>query len=123
MSRTTLVAVVSILVSAGAAPGRAAAHEARVLSPDGAVCLQLFPHDGRLHYQVTFRNRPVIESSPLVVTADGVDLTAGVEIGESKPYQVDETYPWRGVHSQAVNRCNGTTIHVQGRQSGDGYTL
>jgi alpha-glucosidase len=36
---------------------------------------------------------------------------------------VKETYPWRGVHSQAVNHCNGATIHLKHARSNTTWTL
>jgi alpha-glucosidase len=95
-----------------------------VASPDGRVRIQLRRLDqGRLGYQVTFRGRPVVEPSPVVVTVDGADLTRGVEVGSAEPYTVNETYPSRGVHSTAVNRCNGVKVPVKHTASGTGYTL
>ena len=55
----------------------------RVTSPNGAIEIALLPADGsRLTYGVTFRNRPVIEASPLGILVDGVDLGQGVEAGK-----------------------------------------
>src|SRR5437773_1228293 len=51
-------------------------------SPDGSVEFMLFQRESRLTYSITFRNKPVIEASPLIVMVDGVDLTDGVEFGE-----------------------------------------
>ena len=43
------------------------------------------------------------------VIVDGVDLAEGAELGEAKTYQVNEAYPWRGVHSRATDRCAART--------------
>src|SRR5437899_2418186 len=85
---------------------------ARVLSPDGAVALKLWNESGRLRFAVTFKDQPVIESSPLSFTLDGIDLAEGAELGTAKSFEVKETYPWRGVHSQAINHCHGLSIPV-----------
>src|SRR5262249_11607549 len=118
-----LILMAGLLTATGGARGSLAAEEARVLSPDGAVELKVFPHESRLHYTGTFKNRPVIESSPWVFSVDGVELTEDPEVGEVKPYQVKETYPWRGVHSQAVNRCNGATVHLRHAKNNTAYSL
>jgi alpha-glucosidase len=72
---------------------------------------------------MTLKNKPVIESSPLSVVLDGVDLTESVEFGEVKRSVQRETYPWRGIHSQATNHCNGATISLTHTKSKTRYTL
>ena len=103
--------------------GCVASNETQVLSPDGNVQIKILLDEGRLKYAVTFRNTAVIETSPLVFTVDGVELSEGVEVDGVERYQVKETYPWRGVHSQAVNHCNGAKISLKHTKSGITYTL
>jgi alpha-glucosidase len=105
-----------------ASDGRAA-NEARIASPDGSVQCRVFLHEARLTCAVTFRNKPVIEASPLRFSVDGVDLAEGAEIGRIESYQVSDTYPWRGVHAQAVNRCNGAKISLRHAKSDAQVTL
>jgi alpha-glucosidase len=100
-----------------------ASSEAKVLSPDGLVQFTILLDEERLKFEVTFGNKGVIDRSPLVFTVDGVDLCEGVEVGEVERYQVKETYPWRGVHSQAVNNCNGAKISIKHAKSKISYTL
>src|SRR5437867_758059 len=84
------------LVAAHLSAGRGAAEEIAVASPNGAARFQLLRGEGsRLAYRVTFRKQPVIETSPLAVTVDGVELTKGAGLGEVRRYQIDEQYPWR----------------------------
>ena len=52
-----------------------------------------------------------------------MNLAQGVDLGKVEPYKVDETYPWNGVHSMAVDKCNGAKIAVTHRQSRTAYTL
>ena len=54
---------------------------------------------------------------------DGVDLGRGAAIGEVETYRVDERYPTRGVHSEAVNRCNGVRVAARHAESGLAYTI
>jgi alpha-glucosidase len=76
-----------------------------------------------LELAVTFQGKPVIAPSPLVLTFDGVDLTAGPRLVGTSPYQIDETYPVRGVHARAVDRCNGWRLSFRHSSSGTPFTL
>ena len=40
-------------------------------------------------------------------------MTAEPTAGEIKTYHLNETYPWRGAHSVAVNNCNGAVIPLK----------
>jgi len=95
-----------------------------VASPDGKVRFEILPREqARLSYRVTFRNQPVIEASALGVVIDGVDLCQGVEAGKTERYRLNERYAWRGVHSEAINRCNGAKLSLKHAKSGAGFTL
>jgi alpha-glucosidase len=123
-TRSRLVApVVLTLLASGLTSGPATASDVPVVSPDGSVQIKLSVRDARLHYEVTFRDKPVIEASPLVVTLDGVDVTDRVGLGDVKRYKLDETYPWRGVHAVAANRCNGATVRLNHPAVKDDFTL
>lgn len=100
------------------------AADVAVSSPDGRVQLRLSSGSaGRLQYSVTFNGKPVIEASPIGITVDGVNLAEGAEIGNAAPYQVKESYPWNGVHSTAVDNCNGVRVAVTHPKSRTAYTL
>jgi alpha-glucosidase len=118
-----ITVVAGFLTILGGAQDGLAANESRTVSPDGSVHLQIVVQDGRLKYAVTFKGRPVIESSPLAISLDGTDITEGLELGDGKPVQVNEKFPWRGVHSQAVNQYNGVTVPVRHPKSNTQYTL
>src|SRR5262245_57965337 len=93
-------------------------------SPDGNLRFEILTREQpRLSYRVTFRNRVVIETSALGIVIDGVDLGQGVEVGGAERYRLNERYAWRGVHSEAVNRCNGARLRLKHAQSGAGFTL
>src|SRR5262245_47601965 len=95
------------------APASAAAADLQVASPDGAVRFSSSFGAERPTFAVTFRGKPVIEPSPLAMTVDGADITSGATIGTAERYQIDERYPWRGVHAEAVNRCAGVKVPLQ----------
>src|SRR5262245_1646910 len=95
-----------------------------VASPDGRIRFELLPREqAQLSYRVTFRNRAVIEDSPLGIDIGGIDLCRGVEIGKAERYKLNERYDLRGVHSMALNRCNGAKLSLKHKKSGIGFTL
>jgi alpha-glucosidase len=94
-----------------------------VASPSGGIQLRLLPNAERLIFAVTMGGRTVIDPSPIVMKLDGFDLSAGVVLGDVERYQIDETYPWRGVKDKAVNTCNGALIHFTHDLSYVKYTI
>ena len=143
--KTSFIIVVTALsvVACVVKPRRAdlAANQVQVLSPDGNIQLNFLLGQGRLNYTVTFKNKAVIQTSHVQFSVDGVDLSQGLEMispatsGQGLPpaqvrglivverYELKETYPWRGVHSQAVNNCNGVRISLKHSKSNTAYTL
>src|ERR1700722_18654838 len=57
----------------------------------------------------------------MIFSLDGTDLTTNAVAGEIKSYKINETYPWRGAHSVAVNNCNGENIAL--KSHGVSYNL
>jgi len=84
--------------------------EVQVASPDGKVKLIVGSNPERLTYWVTLENTTVIEPSPFDMRMDGYNLSCGVTFDNLERYTIDETYPWHGVHSTAINRCSGARI-------------
>jgi alpha-glucosidase len=97
--------------------------QVQVASPDGNVKLTILPNAERLTFNVTLGNTTVLEPSTIVMKLDGYDLSAGIVFGKVERYEVNETYPWHGVHSTAVNRCNGVRISLQNDLSFIDYIL
>ena len=101
-----------------------AAADVTVASPDGKVRFVLLSGaQGHLEYTVTFNSKSIIDASPLGIVVDGADLAAGAQIGKADTYAVDETYPWYGAHSTAVNKCNGAKVALTFPKTGTSYTL
>jgi len=84
--------------------------EVQIASPDGKVKFIIGSNPERLTYWVTLENTTVIEPSPFDVRMDGYNLSCGVTFNNLERYTIDETYPWHGVHSTAINRCGGARI-------------
>lgn len=86
--------------------------EVQVASPDGRVRFTLGSNPERLTYAVTLEDTVVIEPSGLDMRVDGYDLSSGVLFNSLEQVRIDETYPWHGAHSTAVNRCHGTKVSL-----------
>jgi alpha-glucosidase len=128
VSLVAALATVCVALLGGSGPPRparaaAADRELAVTSPDGRVRFLLKVDAGRLNYAVTLGKKSVLESAPLGIILDRVHLGQGVELGEATPYRVNERYPWRGVHAEAVNHANGTKIALTHTASKTRYTL
>lgn len=82
-------------------------------SPNGKIEFIAAPDAaGHLAYTVNSDGKAVIEESPLGITVAGVDLGDGATLGAAVTGNLDETYPVRGVHTVAVNRCDTAAIEV-----------
>ncbi|MDH7599379.1 MAG: glycoside hydrolase family 97 catalytic domain-containing protein [Sedimentisphaerales bacterium] len=88
------------------------AGQVQLLAPAGKVEFVLATSPDGLRFSISFNDKPVIEPSPLIFVVDDLDLTSQAAIGAVEYYRLDETYPYRGVHSLAHNRCNGTKIDL-----------
>ncbi len=97
--------------------------EVQVAGPDGKVKFTLGSNPERLTYTVMLGDTTVIEPSSLDMRVDGYDLSSGVTFNNLEQYKTDETYPWHGVHSTAVNRCNGAKISITNDLSQMAYVL
>jgi len=94
-----------------------------VKSPNGKVAFSLLPNAERLTFTVRSDDASILEPSPVVMEVDGYDLSSGVVFDTLETYSLDETYPWYGAHSQAVNKCTGAKISLQHDLSFTRYSL
>ena len=95
----------------------------RIASPNGAVRFEVFLREECLSYRVSLNNMNVIETSKMGIVVDNVDLGQGVKLGAMNGYRINERYLTRGVHSQALNACNGARFSVTHKESGTSYTI
>jgi alpha-glucosidase len=115
-----LLASVTLIAALG---GRIEPPSVTVESPNRQVAVSIaVDAAGQLAWKVTRTGAAVIEPSPVGIRVDGVDLGRGASIEKSATYRVDETYPWRGVKSEAINRANGARVAVR-HSGGQSYTL
>ena len=105
------------------ASGFSAPVEPGVSSPDGNLLFKLQLKEGALQYAVSFKNKSVIEFSPMHFTLDGVKLTDQLKLSALDPYHVNETYDWRGTHSRATNNYNGLKATFKNLNSDTSFIL
>jgi alpha-glucosidase len=96
-----------------------------VYSPNRSIALRVTQAQAgtKPAWQVMFHGKYVIEPSSLGIVVDGQDLGEGAQITRSEGYRVDEKYPWRGVHAQAVNRANGARLRILHPPTKTTYTV
>jgi len=76
-----------------------------------------------------FNNTSGAQTNSLFGQATGVNpvdqanLAGGVEFGKPETYKLNQTYPWNGVRSTAIDNCNGVKVPLTHRQSRTAYTL
>lgn len=114
MKVLTRVFVLFLLLSTGVGSVWAAGG-VKIASPDKKleVWVSVTP-EGRLSYNVRSNGVGVLETSPLGIVVDGLDLGDGAKI-VSKPVRtkIDETYPVLGSHPVAHNHANEAQIPVE----------
>lgn len=95
-----------------------------VRSPDGKINLSMFRGDnGQLRYVVDREGTVLLESSRMGVEANGDILGRDATISPLGTYSRNETYPWRGVHSEAIDYCNGAEFTIHDKQTGKTFVL
>ncbi|MDX2154451.1 MAG: glycoside hydrolase family 97 catalytic domain-containing protein [Bryobacteraceae bacterium] len=94
-----------------------------VAGPSGAIRFALDTSSPRLHFSVSLRGKPAVETSPLEISIDGQDLSTNVTVGPVDRFQTDLTYPWHGPYSEARDRSNGARFHLTHRPSETRYVL
>src|SRR5262245_10289402 len=99
---TSLASLRAGLVAAVALGSTAArADDVLLQSPQGHLRIVLSLDGSRLTWHAALEGTSLIERSPLGIVVDGVDLGQGVTLGEAVRYEIDESFPWNGGHSQA----------------------
>ncbi|MDP4274377.1 MAG: glycoside hydrolase family 88 protein [Bacteroidota bacterium] len=92
-------------------------------SPDGSVQFKVTSIKKQLYYTVLMNGKTVIEPSPMVMKVDSLVITKNIRIGEVNRYTINETYPWYGLHSTAIDHCNGAQLTIKSMNPHIGYTL
>lgn len=101
----------------------AAADGFTIVSPNRRIEFHLSPDPTRLRYSATLNHRKAVDWSILAISLDGTDISNLISFGKVERYRINESYATRGVHSTAVNNCNGARISLQHLKSGIAYVL
>lgn len=94
-----------------------------VASPSGQVTFKFFPNAERLTFTIALGSNTVIEPSPIVMSVDGYDLSAGVVLNGVERDQVQERYPWSGARSTAISQFNRARLSLTNDLTSIAYTL
>jgi alpha-glucosidase len=89
------------------------ANSVSISSPDKRIKLVVEVSNGRLSYSIDFNKIKVIESSALDILISGKQSGSTTGLGSITYYKLNETYPYRGIHSTAVNKYNGVKISIR----------
>lgn len=81
-------------------------------SPDQQISITLSVRNNNLSYSISRKGKILVEPSPIRMFVDGAAITDGVSIGQAELYQLDEQYPWYGVHATARNHYNGAKVAI-----------
>jgi alpha-glucosidase len=94
-----------------------------VRSPNGQLTFTVLPNPERVTFTVALGNTTVIEPSPIVLTLDGYDLSAGVVMSGVARDAVQERYAWSGVRSTAISESNRARLSLTNDLTSIAYTL
>ncbi len=106
--------IISILLSIGI-NAVFATNSFEIVSPDKQISVTVFvSQEGQLSYSVKSDNVQVLETSPLGIVVDSVDLGKNAQM-VSKPVlsKIDESYTVLGNHSVAHNLANEAVIPIE----------
>jgi alpha-glucosidase len=96
---------------------KAIAETKEIFSPNKQAVARIFFQENQVLFEINFKSRPVIEKSSINILLDKSPLTDGIGLKREKSYTINQTYPWRGIHSIATNRCNGLIFELEHSKS------
>lgn len=124
LCRSSIGRLLSPLAGLAAFAAAALASPLDCPSPSGAVRMRIETSaDGRLTWSLERGATTVMLPSPLGITVEGVDLGAGVTLGQPTAAVIDESFPMRGGKTTGTNRCRTYAIPVTHQSSGQSWTL
>jgi alpha-glucosidase len=94
-----------------------------VSSPDNHLRFTLLDHGNQLSFNVSLDGKSVLEDSGIYMSLNGSGITGSVREGSVKYFTADETFPCYGLHSEAVNKCNGMIVDFISSHSKIRYSL
>jgi alpha-glucosidase len=95
-----------------------------VTSPSGQIRFQIMDRETPpLKYKITLGSDAVIELSRIGIVLDGINLGEDASIKSVEPFDRNEQYPTRGVHSIGADRCRGARFSMFNKKSHVRYLL
>ena len=92
-------------------------------SPNGQVTFTFLPNAERLSFTIRVGDTTVIEPSPIVLTLDGYDLSAGVVQTDVVRDELHERYPWSGGADTAISDSNRARLFLTNDLTSTPYAL
>jgi hypothetical protein len=93
-------------------------------SPSKNLTASVYVDSGRgLCWSLQLNGKVLVAPSELGISVDHRDLGDDVEIGRPVISMVNERYPWKGVHSLAMNYYRQVEMAVMNKKTGSGYRL
>jgi alpha-glucosidase len=99
------------------AQNKTASTPVQIQSPDKEITFTLSALGGTLQYSINYKNAPVINASRLGLVVNGKLSGENSSTGKVEKYKINDKYAYRGVHSTAINKCNGAKINITSIQS------
>ncbi|MCP4341800.1 MAG: hypothetical protein GY799_23685, partial [Desulfobulbaceae bacterium] len=108
-----IVSVASFILAATAtAEARRKTSAIKLQSPNRKVVFEISAQDGKLTYAVKRSRAVVIEKSAMGIIIDDDTFGTKTTIEGSTKGKINERYPWRGVKSEVLNKCNTMIIKL-----------
>ncbi len=81
-------------------------------SPSGSVTMQLSDEGGQLRYSVHLDGKMIVSESDVGIQSDGIQYGKNASLGNEERKEINETYPFFGGKSKAINQANLVTVPV-----------
>src|ERR1035437_2663985 len=122
MKRLLKVSTLSVLMFLSSFISYGASGDYYVQSPNSNIKFSVFLVGKQLSYNVTLKDKMVIETSPFVMTVDDENICQLAYIGDHEITRENVSYPWLGFNSTAINKYNGARFALRTKK-GTAYTL
>ncbi len=84
-----------------------------VSSPDTTIkAIISINADRHLTIEISRNGRKILYPSPIGIVIDKSDFGYDADIISKTEYTINESYPWNGNHSTALNHCNGSDFKI-----------
>lgn len=105
-----VIAIITLLLSISL-------HAQEVQSPDGAISVKLKLESGQLSYEVSYKNNPVLEASPLGLETSIGSFATGLRNADAQVTKIDEHYTLpHGKTSEVHYTANQLTVSLTNKK-------